>query len=136
MSGSKGHDMAGARRAGKPVGMSPSIGASGRANQTRAVPAIRAISGDGSLRLTPAGVKITMARDTAPTPKACQLTLATMAGRSPRAPMIPPEGAEWPINRGTCKMMMMTPMPLMKPEITVNGTKLMNWPSLKIPKRI
>jgi len=121
---------------GRPVGTSARTGAPPNRVRASTVPTTSAISGDGTMRPIACGVKRTIASDTAPTMAASATGACNRAGKWSNAASGPPAGLAWPRNGATCRMMMMKPMPLMKPEITGNGIRLTNRPSFSTPNRI
>ena len=120
---------------GKPVGISPRIGAPDM-NRLMTVPMISAASAPGIKRPRDAGQKKITPSDTAPIASADRLGSMTAPGIAVSAGMVPPPVGSWPNKRETCSAIMMTPMPLMKPEITGYGTRRMYCPSFMKPKTI
>ena len=105
--------------------MSPSTGTPGSASQTTAVPATNAISAAGTIRVTRLGARYMIASEPSPTASASAWTLPRISGMAISTAMGPPPGVGSPSSGATCRMMMIQPIPLMKPDTTVYGTSEM-----------
>ncbi len=56
-----------------------------------------------------------------------------VSGSAEIVPKTPPGGAECPNKGDNCKMINMTPMPDIKPEITLYGINVTYFPSFSVP---
>ena len=84
----------------------------------RQVPLTRAASGAGRNRRIRRGQRTQIARATAPTTRSCQPGSARASGYAAIWASGPPETGSAPRKGMTCRTMMITPIPVMKPEIT------------------
>jgi hypothetical protein len=105
--------------------MAPSTGAVVKTHTTSNVPAARASSGAGIRRPIRTGRNNTIARLARPAMTASLCAWTNACPMPAIAARVPPGGLTCPSRGASCKMMMMQPMPVMNPEITGYGMRLM-----------
>ena len=105
---------------GKPVGISPIKRRSALANTVRAriVPATSTSNWGGTQRLNCFGIRNSTARENTPRATSAGSRVRISSGKLVRVPTTPPLGVAWPKNGPSCRIIRITPMPDINPEMT------------------
>ena len=112
------HSICGICNAGSPAGIAPMVRASASQKSATQVPTIRAASGEGRKRRIRRGQKTQIAKAINPTTRSCELGLVMASGQAAIWTSGPPGTGSAPRMVRTCRIMMIAPIPVMKPEIT------------------
>ena len=111
-------ETSGKRNSGMPTGIVSIIGASVSKKTPKTVPAVRAASVAGTHLPNIEGQSTFTPRVAAAMMKACTLNPAIASGMTRSVPVGPPVAGSAPRKGIICRMMMIRPIPDMKPEIT------------------
>ena len=110
---------------GTPVGTAPICSISSDSNAARQLPINSARSGAGKYLLILAGVKNMTPITTRLSSKALMSSVMSICGTAESIDRVEPSMPATPNRGGSCRIMMIMPMPLMKPDTTGCGTSLM-----------
>ena len=113
--------MCGITKEGNPAGISPMrrmLSVSNTIIESKVTPT-KATNWAGTYLRRCLGNKNKVAKVSKPNNNSLNFMLAKISGNEDKVPMTPPAGAACPSRGDNCKIIKMTPMPDMKPEITL-----------------